>query len=307
MARGFSVAGATAILIVVGGAHYVVGPGDTLSSIAQREGVSVEQLDAVNDIRDVDLVLAGTRLIIPTSSMSGASSDGHQNHLVRRGESVDSIAKDHGVSARAIRDANGIVDDVIYAGTTLRLGGTGFVTTFGSKSTHRVAADDTLKHFAEHHGVSAHELAHWNGMGEDSSVSAGQALRIPARWVCPVAGARYFNDWGFPRSNGRIHSGNDLFATRGTPVRAPESGHVTLRTGSIGGKQFVLEADTGIRYSGSHLDAFERASHVRAGDVIGYVGDSGNAQGSSPHLHFEIRPNEDLTVNPYPTLVANSC
>lgn len=94
-----------------------------------------------------------------------------------------------------------------------------------------------------------------------------------------------------------------MFAPRGTPVLAPVSGFVHQIEGTIGGIQFRLEGDNGNRYIGTHMDSFGKSGKVVAGEVIGYVGDSGNAKGSNPHLHFEIALNRTETVNPYPYLV----
>ncbi len=85
------------------------------------------------------------------------------------------------------------------------------------------------------------------------------------------------------------------------------SGVVTQKTGTAGGHQFELLGDDGNLYLGSHMDSFGAAGRVSAGTVIGYVGDSGNAIGSDPHLHFQIHPDGGIAANPYPSLVANGC
>jgi len=115
-----------------------------------------------------------------------------------------------------------------------------------------------------------------------------------------VPGARFINDWGYPRSGGRFHEGNDLFADRGTPVYAPISGVVTQLIGSIGGLQFTLVGDDGHTYYGTHLDSFGEDGWVLAGSLLGTVGDTGNARGSKPHLHFEIYPDGAEPVNRIP-------
>ena len=133
------------------------------------------------------------------------------------------------------------------------------------------------------------------------SVRNGAPTAALAR--CPVAGARFMNDWGFPRSDTGFHQGNDLMAPRGTPIVASVSGTVTQGVGSIGGRFFRLTAKDATVYYGAHMSKFGKAGRVRAGDVIGYVGNTGDAAGGPTHLHFEIHLAGGAAVNPYMYLV----
>ena len=90
-----------------------------------------------------------------------------------------------------------------------------------------------------------------------------------------------------------------MMARTGVPVVAPVSGTVTHRGNSVGGRSFHLNADDGNTYYGTHLSGYGTSGRVEAGEVIGYVGDDGNARGI-PHLHFEVRPGGRSAVNPYP-------
>lgn len=111
-----------------------------------------------------------------------------------------------------------------------------------------------------------------------------------ARIVCPVAGTPVFtNTWLAPRSGGREHKGVDMFADDGTPVHAPVAGHVDFAEDTLGGLAFHLWGDDGNYYYGAHLSGYAGPSRaVVAGEVIGFVGSTGNADKSAPHLHFEI-------------------
>ena len=107
---------------------------------------------------------------------------------------------------------------------------------------------------------------------------------------CPVAGVTTFtNTWLAPRSGGRQHKGVDMFADEATPVAAPVAGDVEFAEDSLGGLAFHLWGDDGNYFYGAHLSAYAGTSRrVAAGEVIGHVGHTGNADETAPHLHFEI-------------------
>jgi septal ring factor EnvC (AmiA/AmiB activator) len=129
---------------------------------------------------------------------------------------------------------------------------------------------------------------------------------VPGPFVCPVNGPHAFtNDWGAPRSGGRLHQGNDIMAARNTPAVAPVAGTVKFLSGGNGGNMFFVEGDDGNEYMGAHLDAFVGAEgrRVAPGETVGLVGDTGDAKGGATHLHFEIHPGHGAPVNPYPTLI----
>jgi murein DD-endopeptidase MepM/ murein hydrolase activator NlpD len=121
-------------------------------------------------------------------------------------------------------------------------------------------------------------------------------------WLCPVAGPNAFGDtWGAARSGGRTHQGVDMMSPFGTPLIAVVAGSVTMKTNNLGGNVIWLTGADGNKYYYAHLSSWEGSSRgVGAGEVIGYVGATGNT--SANHLHFEIHPGGGAAVNPYPTV-----
>jgi murein DD-endopeptidase MepM/ murein hydrolase activator NlpD len=125
----------------------------------------------------------------------------------------------------------------------------------------------------------------------------------------PIAGtATYVHDWLFPRwgPGFRFHLGTDLFAPMGTPIRAPVDGIATTRTQALGGLTVRVTMPDGTFFYLAHLsglvDGFVDGMAVRTGDIVGYVGDSGNARGGAPHLHIGIYPRAGPPVDPKPIL-----
>lgn len=141
--------------------------------------------------------------------------------------------------------------------------------------------------------------------------AAGSEIVIRG-FVFPVGDPHSFGDsFGAPRMMGtgyeHAHQGTDILAPTGTPLLACERGIIT-RMGSdvLGGTKIWVKGESGTYYYYAHLSAFEEGMVdglvIEAGDVIGYVGDTGNARGGPPHLHFEIHPDGGPAVNPYPLL-----
>lgn len=301
---------------------HVVVRGDTLNRIAAKYEASVTSIVSTNGISNPNFIRIGQEILIPagggSGSGGGSSSAGSdisdrtgQYHVVQRGESVEQIAAQYsGVSASDIIRANGILNGLIYAGSALYLSGPGYVASGSAGSiSYRVRSGDRLGDIANRHSVSLSSLVSENNIRNPNLIRSGQVLAIPtgANWVCPVKDSSFMNDWGFPRGGGtRYHEGNDLFVSRGAPVRAPVGGTVEFATGTIGGLQFRLMGNDGVVYIGTHMDKFGQDGTVRAGDTIGYVGNSGNAVGTRPHLHFGMYY-QGTVVNPYPTLIKYGC
>jgi murein DD-endopeptidase MepM/ murein hydrolase activator NlpD len=125
----------------------------------------------------------------------------------------------------------------------------------------------------------------------------------------PVAGdAHFVHDWLYPRYGPgfRFHLGCDVMAAYGTAVRAPVDGVATSSNDSLGGLTARVTMPDRTQFAMAHLsalaDGFTEGMDVKTGDIVGYVGDSGNARGGAPHVHFSIRPRGGSPVDPKPVL-----
>ena len=112
--------------------------------------------------------------------------------------------------------------------------------------------------------------------------------------------------WGAPRGTGRRHEGQDIFAPKGTPILSATNGYVyRIGENSLGGQTVSVISAGGRVYYYAHLDAY--APGIEVGDpvttrtVLGYVGTTGNAQGTPPHLHFGVYTMSGA-INPLPLL-----
>ncbi len=118
--------------------------------------------------------------------------------------------------------------------------------------------------------------------------------------TCPVAGPHAYGDsFGEPRYAGGYHphAGNDIFAPRGTPIVAPFDGVAEADANGLGGNAVIVRGSLGYVYN-AHLDSYGNTGSVSAGEIVGYVGNSGDAQGGATHDHFEWHPNV-IPANPY--------
>ena len=109
--------------------------------------------------------------------------------------------------------------------------------------------------------------------------------------------ASFGDSFGAPRPDvpGGWHHGEDIFAAAGTPLLAVADGTLhTIGFNRIGGYRLWLRDTQGNEFYYAHLSAYSplavEGRSVQAGDVIGFVGDTGDADGGAPHLHFEIHP-----------------
>jgi murein DD-endopeptidase MepM/ murein hydrolase activator NlpD len=164
----------------------------------------------------------------------------------------------------------------------------------------------------------AHDAARGaqSGNGSSSSSSSSSSDAGPPQiigrgdWICPVQGGVSFTDtFGAPRGNGRTHKGVDMFAATGTPVVAVVSGSVFLQSDTLGGLAAYVQGNDGNTYYYAHLNDYVGGGRsVSGGELIGHVGNTGDASGGPSHLHFEIRPGgpNGIAIDPTPT-VASHC
>jgi Peptidase family M23 len=151
--------------------------------------------------------------------------------------------------------------------------------------------------------------------------TAQAAASVPAITAFPVVGnVHYTNDFGDPRPQGP-HEGNDIMSVRHQPAVAFERGTVEKHVGSsLGTCMLYLHGDSGMTYVYIHLNndltmqndndggcrngvswapGLKNGQTVRRGQLVGFVGDSGDADGIQPHLHFEVRKPGGRAINPF--------
>ncbi|HEX7831741.1 MAG TPA: M23 family metallopeptidase [Thermoanaerobaculia bacterium] len=128
--------------------------------------------------------------------------------------------------------------------------------------------------------------------------------------LMPVVGVQTFelsNSWGNSRDGGkRKHKGIDIFAPKGTAIVAVSDGVISfIGEQPKGGNCVWLTTEDGAAFYYAHLDRWApglyEGMEVRSGDLLGYVGNTGNAKTTPPHLHFGVNQDDEM-VNPYPIL-----
>jgi murein DD-endopeptidase MepM/ murein hydrolase activator NlpD len=265
--------------------------------------------------------------------------DGLRSHWVVAGDTWFDIARGAGVSMRSLLETNGVDENqVLHPGDVVCLPGgatTASRCTPVNAPTYTVVRKDTWWQIAERAGIGLGALLAANGADDSTIIRPGLRVCLPmgstigapaasdassetARSTgsgtlaaLPMQGPCWFSDsWGAPRGNGRRHVGTDLFAEIGSYVYAVVDGTLTRRSwdqpGRSAGNAWWLTAGdgSGTYYFYAHLADFapelEVGSQVDAGEIIGFMGNTGNS--AFAHLHFEIHPGGGGPVNPYPLL-----
>ena len=145
-----------------------------------------------------------------------------------------------------------------------------------------------------------------------AQVEALKRMALPDRLPIPVDGIKVQNltdTWGASRSQGRLHEGIDILAPRGTKVYSATDGLVaSLKSNNLGGTVVWILGPAGSWHYYAHLDSHHRklkeGDYIRQGTLIGYVGNTGNARHTAPHLHYGLylAGKGRGVVNPYPYL-----
>ena len=165
------------------GQVHVVQPGETLSSIAARYGTTAQAIARANGLSNPNYIYAGQRLTIPTGGGGGAVAAGG-TYTVRPGDTLWSIAAQHGTTVNAIMQANGLANaNYVYAGQRLIIPGGGNSSGSGSQAgggTYVVRPGDTLASIAYRQGTTAWAIANANGLANPNYIYPGQRLRIPS-------------------------------------------------------------------------------------------------------------------------------
>lgn len=188
---------------------HTVSPGETLSQIAARYGVSVDSLARANQIRDPDRIFAGTRLRVPTG-------DPGIRHRVRQGDTLESLSRRYGTTVKAIARANRLENpNLIVAGALLRIPGAGTTSpdSAGTRMPITTNIGELLESHATHHGVNpslvkavAWQESGWNQSARSSAGAIGimQVMPDTARYVNDVLGG---GDLDIRHAEDNVHLG----------------------------------------------------------------------------------------------------
>lgn len=312
------------------GPSYQVRSGDGWFAIADRAEVDVSSLLDANSAAADDALHPGDQLCLPASANLTAVCPA--TATVRSGDGWSAIAERAGVPLSSVLAANGTTDDrTLHPGETVCLpqGSSAERSRSEPSGDYTVVRGDSWFGIAERVGTTVGELLSVNGADSDEPLYPGQEIRLPAgattRLAGPSSGSSrptlqalptqgpcwYSDSWGHGRPGGRRHEGVDIFTVAREYVYAVADGRLTLRKwaqpGNISGNAWRLTADDGTAYFYAHLFDFAPevrvGSRVEAGQIIGWVGATGNT--TADHLHFEIRPGGGRPVNPYPILGAH--
>ncbi|HUO50371.1 MAG TPA: M23 family metallopeptidase [Candidatus Paceibacterota bacterium] len=261
---------------------YVVQPGDTLSSIAKLFGVTTGTILSANDLPRGSALQVGQQLVIlPITGV---------RYTVRAGDTIESIAKAYNADPTEIEANNDVDNSSLAVGQQL-------IIPNAEVPSSSIPASSGSSSGPNDSGVIAHIVSGVHAIGNIIPFANNPAE--PAHNVGPVGSADEIAYYIAPLTHyiqtQGIHGYNavDLAAPIGTPILASAAGNVVVARGSGWnggyGEYVVIQHDNGSQTLYAHMSkviAYD-GEHVQQGQVIGYVGETGEATG--PHVHFEIR------------------
>ena len=159
--------------------HYEIQRGDNLLSIAQDFGVTAQLIADANDITNPNRIRSGQKIYIPTVGTYGSATE---IYTVHRGDVLGRIAQQHGISLTQLKQWNGLKNDLIKPGQTLRIRQANsskhpLNTAVDQAKMYTVRQGDVLSHIAQQHNMSVTQLKQWNELGNDL-IKPGQTLRV---------------------------------------------------------------------------------------------------------------------------------
>lgn len=298
---------------------YKVRRGDTLISIAKKFGISYRELMRINGLKSPSIKV-GQKLKVPRKATAKAEVKKkpkkrervkrYKLYRVRKGDSLQKIAKRFGVRVSDIKKANGLRGNLIRVGQRLRIPVKGSVTAKSRKSrskttyiTYRVRRGDSLIKIAKKFGTSVKSIKKANGL-KSNFIRVGQRLRIPVNRF--IFERRYVKKPSFKLSllpvDGKIRKGLrgiDILSPCGEKVKAIDEGMVIYSGDDIApyGNMVILKHDGYISvYAYQMENLVKRGDVVDRGDIIGKVGlkpGSGRCA-----LRFELRTVDGSALNP---------
>ena len=168
----------------------VVKPGETLSEIAERYGVSVQRLMQLNGLREPKDLWAGSRIVVPGASGGSGSASGSGagsgNYTVKSGETLSEIAERYGVSVQRLMQLNGLRDAKdLWAGSRIVVPGASSsssrsATPSRTAKQHTVQSGETLSEIADRYGLSVERLVALNGLSKPDELMVGTTLKLRA-------------------------------------------------------------------------------------------------------------------------------
>ena len=237
---------------------YTVQPGDTLSEIAARFGITVSHLAEINGIQNPNLIYAGEVLKIrgtvpvtdhgpSTGRRPSATVSGQGTYTVRSGDTLSEIAARYGTSVNALVRLNGIQNpNLIYPGEVLKISGTAAVSggsysnaTATSRGTYTVRSGDTLSEIAARYGTSVNALARSNSIQNPNLIYPGEVLKISG--TAAVSGGSYSNATATSQGTYTVRSGDTL---SGIAARYGTSANTLARLNGIQNPNLIYPGET---------------------------------------------------------------